>query len=158
MMIMDSYMYSKLSNLFVLLQDHRVNIPRFLRDLHLTEKDLDDWKNRMVVPNGAVLVDVARYLGTSLEYLIGEIDDPYAYTKERVLLSLLDQFIDIFNSSGLTHYEVAEIMNLNPRLIADMKKGKSRAYDIYFLQLVLCLKDAVDRLWGDSFHAPWEDK
>lgn len=72
---MKTFENSKIPRVFELMQEKGVKGAQITRDLGVSSGNISDWKSGKASPSSAVLVALANYLDTTVEYLTGESDE-----------------------------------------------------------------------------------
>lgn len=72
---MKTFENSKIPRVFELMQEKGIKGAQITRDLGVSSGNISDWKSGKASPSSAVLVALANYLDTTVEYLTGESDE-----------------------------------------------------------------------------------
>lgn len=87
------------TNLYKLLNELGINMAILAKETGISSGNIADWKSGRSVPTATKLVQIADYLGCSIDYLVGRTDTPNKVTADQNIVHRLlkadDEFIDL---------------------------------------------------------------
>lgn len=104
--------------------------------------------NYGIIPKPHILIRIADYFDTSMEYLLGRTNNDLFIKAEDSAISVHDRIDELRNSQGLTYYELGKKTLIDRNYFSDWKTKKYLPSLDYLIALADFFKVSIDYLLG----------